>query len=102
MTGSWRTTTRPPSQGKHRLRAVRLVGEEQAKAVVASITYRVRDVFGTIHPAAGPLALGPKLADPERHADGSPGSHVLPGTAPLTLDGRFPASSRSRPTRGRS
>ena len=51
MTGSWRTTTRPPSSGRHRSLARVLVGEEQAKVVVAStVPYRVRDVFGTIHP----------------------------------------------------
>ena len=69
-----------------------LVGEAQAKAVVAStVPYRVRDVFGTIHPLpAGPLALGPKLS---LTLSGTPTELAgpltfLPGTAPLTLDGR--------------
>ena len=69
-----------------------LVGEEQGKAVVAStVAYRVRDVFGTIHPLpAGPLALGPKLS---LTLSGTPAELAgpvtfLPGTAPLTLDGR--------------
>ena len=69
-----------------------LVGEEQAKAVVAStVAYRVRDVFGTIHALpAGPLPLGPKLS---LTLSGTPTELAgpvtfLPGTAPLTLDGR--------------
>ena len=69
-----------------------LVGEEQGKAVVGSaVPYRVRDVFGTVHPLpAGPVALGPKLS---LTLSGTPTELAgpvtfLPGTAPLTLDGR--------------
>jgi stage II sporulation protein D len=69
-----------------------LVGEEQRRAVVSSAApYRVRDVFGKIHPlAAGAVELGPKLS---LTLSGTPTELAapvtfLPGAAPLTLDGR--------------
>ena len=69
-----------------------LVGEEQRQALVSSAApYRVRDVFGKVHPlAAGPVELGPKLS---LTLSGTPTELAgpvtfLPTAAPLTLDGR--------------